>query len=380
MSDLTQAEILRYSRHLILPDVGLEGQQKLKQSSVLLIGSGGLGAPIALYLAAAGIGHIGLVDYDSVEDSNLQRQIIHDTRGIGRRKVESARSRMVDLNPFIQVDAIDEVFTSENAMEIADGYDILMDGTDNFPTRYLLNDLAVLTRRPFIYGSIFRFEGQVSVFDARTGPCYRCLFPEPPPAGSVPTCAEGGVFGVLPGTVGSIQATEVLKILLGIGEPLIGRLLLYDALDMSMQTVRLRKNPDCLVCGEHPQIQHLVDYEQFCGVPTKGDYHVQGIEEIEPREAARRLEQDASVTFLDVRDPVELQVSRLPGAMILPAGQVPMHLGDLDRSREWVVFCRTGQRSARVVKAMQAAGYRAVNLKGGINAWAEQIDPKLLRY
>ncbi|HMN61033.1 MAG TPA: molybdopterin-synthase adenylyltransferase MoeB [Anaerolinea sp.] len=380
MSDLSQEEILRYSRHLILPDVGLEGQQKLKQSSVLLIGSGGLGAPIALYLAAAGIGHIGVVDYDSVEDSNLQRQIIHDTRGIGRRKVESARSRMADLNPFIQVDAIDEVFTSENAMEIANGYDILVDGTDNFPTRYLLNDLAVLTHRPFIYGSIFRFEGQVSVFDARSGPCYRCLFPEPPPAGSVPTCAEGGVFGVLPGTVGSIQATEVLKILLGIGEPLIGRLLLYDALDMSMQTVRLRKNPDCLVCGEHPQIQHLVDYEQFCGVPTKGDYHVQGIEEIEPREAARRLEQDSSVIFLDVRDPVELQVSRLPGAMILPAGQVPMHLGDLGRSREWVVFCRTGQRSARVVKAMQAAGYRAVNLKGGINAWAEQIDPKLLRY
>ncbi len=380
MNELSQDEILRYSRHLILPDVGLEGQGKLKSSSVLLVGTGGLGSPAALYLAAAGVGHIGVVDYDLVEDSNLQRQVIHDATSLGEQKVDSARRRMLALNPYIQVDAINAVLTSENAMELADGYDLLIDGTDNFPTRYLLNDLAVFTRRPYVYGSIFRFEGQVSVFDARTGPCYRCLFPEPPPPGSVPTCAEGGVFGVLPGTVGTIQATEAIKLILGIGDPLTGRLLLYDALDMSFQTVRLKKNPGCKVCGDHPEIHELVDYEQFCGVPTRGNYQVEGIEEIEPTEAATRLRGGGAVSMLDVRDAVELQVSRLPGAVIMPAGQVPMHMDELDHEREWIVFCRSGQRSARVVKAMQAAGLHAVNLKGGINAWAEQIDPGLLRY
>ncbi len=380
MADLSQEEILRYSRHIILPDVGLDGQRKLKQASVLLVGSGGLGSPAALYLAAAGVGHIGIVDYDVVEDSNLQRQVIHDTRVIGRRKVESARQKMVDLNPYVQVDALDVVLSSENAVEISDGFDLLIDGTDNFPTRYLLNDLAVLTRRPYVYGSIFRFEGQVSVFDARIGPCYRCLFPEPPPPGSVPSCAEGGVFGVLPGTVGTIQATEAIKLILGIGEALIGRLLLFDALDMSFQTVRLRKNPGCSICGEQPSIDHLVDYEQFCGVPTRGSYHVQGIDEIEPQEASLRIARGEPIKLLDVRDPVELQVSRLPGAKILPVGQVLLHLDELDRESKWVVFCRSGERSARVVKAMQAAGFQAVNLRGGINAWAEQVDPSLLRY
>ena len=277
MNDLTQAELLRYSRHLILPEVGLEGQRKLKNAAVLLVGTGGLGSPLALYLAAAGIGRIGLVDYDVVDDSNLQRQVIHGTDRLGELKVESARRRMLELNPYIRVEAYNEVFSAENAREIAAGYDVLVDGTDNFPTRYLINDLAVLTGRPFVYGSIFRFEGQVSVFDARRGPCYRCLFPEPPPPDSVPSCAEGGVFGVLPGTVGTIQGTEVIKLILGIGEPLIGKLLLYDALEMTFQTVTLRKNPRCRVCGETPSVTELIDYEQFCGVPARGAHPVSEI-------------------------------------------------------------------------------------------------------
>ncbi len=380
MENLTQAELLRYSRHLILPEVGLEGQRKLKSASVLLVGSGGLGSPAALYLAAAGVGRIGVVDYDVVDESNLQRQVIHATQGVGTLKVESARRRMLDLNPYITVEVFNEVFTAENAMRIAEGYDILFDGTDNFPTRYLLNDLAALTGRPYVYGSIFRFEGQVSVFDARSGPCYRCLFPEPPPPGSVPTCAEGGVFGVLPGTVGTLQATEVIKLILGIGESLAGRLLIYDALEMTFQSVRLRKNPHCRLCGEKPEITSLVDYEQFCGVPARGGYHVQGIREIEPREVARRLQNGEALGLIDVRDPVELQVSRLPGAMILPTGQVQLRLGELDPGKEWVVFCRSGERSARVVKAMQDAGLKAANMKGGINAWAEQVDPAMLKY
>jgi molybdopterin/thiamine biosynthesis adenylyltransferase/rhodanese-related sulfurtransferase len=380
MADLSQTEILRYARHLILPEVGLEGQRRLKNASVLLIGSGGLGSPIALYLAAAGIGRIGVVDYDVVEDSNLQRQVIHGTKQLGELKVESARQRMLEINPYIQVEVYNEVFSSENAMRISDGYDILVDGTDNFPTRYLLNDLAVLTGKPFVYGSIFRFEGQVSVFDARVGPCYRCLFPEPPPPGTVPSCAEGGVFGVLPGTVGTMQATEVIKLILGIGEPLIGKLLIYDALDMSTQVVQLRKNPSCLVCSDEPSITQLIDYEQFCGVPTRGSYQVEGIREVEPTEVIERLKKGEQLGLIDVRDPIELQVSRLPGAMVIPTGQVHLHFDELDRDKEWVVFCRSGQRSARVVKAMQDAGLKAVNLKGGINAWADQIDPNLLKY
>lgn len=381
MNELTQSELYRYSRHLIMPEVGLEGQKKLKAASVLLVGTGGLGSPAALYLAAAGVGRIGLVDYDVVEESNLQRQVLHGTGRLGRSKVESARDRLLELNPTIRVDAYNEVFSSHNAWQLSEGYDILIDGTDNFPTRYLLNDLAVLSGKPYVFGSIFRFEGQVSVFDARYGPCYRCLFPEPPPPGSVPSCAEGGVFGVLPGTVGSIQATEVLKLILGNGDPLIGKLLLYDALDMNFQTVRLRKNPGCKVCGESPEIRELIDYEQFCGAPAVGRVKISGIDEIEPGDLARRLKAGEGIGLLDVRDPVELQVSSLPGAVVIPVGQVTQRLDELEREREWVVFCRTGERSARVVKAMRAAGFsRVANLRGGINAWAQAVDPRMLQY
>lgn len=377
---LTQAEILRYSRHLILPEVGLEGQERLKNASVLLIGTGGLGSPLALYLAAAGIGRIGLVDYDVVEDTNLQRQVIHDTHSLGQLKVESARARLESLNPYIQVQAYNEVFHSTNARQIAESYDILVDGTDNFPTRYLLNDLAVLTGKPYVYGSIFRFEGQVSVFNAAGGPCYRCLFPEPPPPGSVPSCAEGGVFGVLPGTVGTLQATEVIKLILGVGESLSGKLLLYDALEMTMQSVHLRKNPACRVCGAKATVVDLIDYEQFCGTPARGKYHVEGIHELEPHEIHNRIQAGEPISLLDVRDPIELQVSRLPGARILPSGQVMLQVDSLEKNRTWVVFCRTGERSARVTRALMDAGLDVYNMKGGINAWAEQVEPTLLRY
>jgi sulfur-carrier protein adenylyltransferase/sulfurtransferase len=380
MNELSQAELLRYSRHLILPEVGLEGQLKLKNASVLLVGTGGLGSPIGLYLAAAGVGRIGLVDYDVVDDSNLQRQVVHGTDRLGMLKVESARRRLLELNPHIHIEAYNEVLSSANAEEISRGYDILIDGTDNFPTRYLMNDLAVLSGKPFIYGSIFRFEGQVSVFDARRGPCYRCLFPEPPPPDSIPSCSEGGVFGVLPGTVGTLQATEALKLILGVGEPLIGKLLLYDALETSFQTVQLRKNPRCRICGPSPQITGLIDYEQFCGVPTRGRRPVTGIVEIDPQEAARRLHDGQGIGLLDVREPVEQQIATLPGARLIPWGQIQLRMVELDPALEWIVYCRSGVRSARVVEALQAAGYHAVNLRGGINAWAEEVDPGMRKY
>lgn len=379
--NISQEEVSRYSRHLLIPEVGLEGQRKLKAASVLLVGTGGLGSPLALYLAAAGIGRIGIVDYDVVDSSNLQRQVIHDSGGIGTLKVESARQRMLALNPYIQVDAYNEVFSAENAERIAAPYDILVDGTDNFPTRYLINDLSVFSKRPYVYGSIFRFEGQVSVFDARSGPCYRCLFPDPPPPGSVPTCAEGGVFGVLPGTVGTLQGTEVIKLILGIGEPLIGRLLLYDALDMTFQTVHLRKNPNCKVCGPNPQVTHLIDYEQFCGVPTRGVHVPEGIPQVTPQELAELLRHGEPVRLLDVREEVESQISSLSGARVIPLGQLPGRLNELDRDGQWVLFCRSGVRSAQAAEIMIQAGYRNVkNLRGGINAWAREVDPKMLVY
>ena len=381
--ELTQEEILRYSRHLLIPEVGLEGQRKLKAASVLLVGSGGLGSPIALYLAAAGVGRIGIVDYDVVDPSNLQRQIIHDTHQVGVLKVESARNRLLALNPFVQVDVYNEVFTSQNAERIAADYDIFVDGSDNFPTRYLLNDLAVLSGKPFVYGSIFRFEGQVSVFDARHGPCYRCLFPEPPPPDTVPSCADAGVFGVLPGTIGSIQATEVIKLILGIGEPLIGKLLLYDALEMSMQAIYLRKNPRCKVCGESPEITHLIDYEAFCGVPARASQE-NGLQSdcvIEPVDLKQRLEGGDEVVLIDVRDPVEQQISALPGALVIPLERLPQRIKELDPQQEYVLFCRTGVRSARGVRQLAAAGFPKVkNLRGGLNAWAEQVDPTMSRY
>lgn len=380
---LSQAEIFRYSRHMLIPEVGLEGQQKLKNTSVLIVGTGGLGSPVALYLAAAGIGRIGLVDYDVVEESNLQRQVIHSTEWVGRPKVESARQRLLELNPFIKVDPYNVVLSAENADRISEGYDILVDGTDNFPTRYLLNDLAVLTGRPFVYGSIFRYEGQVSVFDARRGPCYRCLFSEPPPPGSVPSCGEAGVFGVLPGTIGSIQATEVIKLALGSGEPLVGRLLLYDALEMSFQTIQLRKNPQCKICGEQPEVTHLIDYEAFCGAPAREQADQDAGEgwDLSPLEVAERLRQGEPLELIDVRDPIEQQVSALPAARLIPLEQILHRSGELDPEKEYVLFCRTGVRSARAVRLLAAAGFGKVkNLAGGINAWAEQVDPSLWRY
>lgn len=376
--DLSHSEILRYSRHLLIPEVGLEGQRKLKSASILVIGTGGLGSPVGLYLAAAGIGRIGLVDYDVVDFSNLQRQVIHGTSGLGSLKVESARKRMLDINPDIQVDVYNEPFTSENAMRIAQDYDILIDGTDNFPTRYLVNDVCVLLGKANVYGSIFRFDGQVSVFDAKQGPCYRCLFPEPPPPGLVPSCAEGGVLGVLPGTIGTLQATEALKLILGIGEPLIGRLMLYNALDMSFEFVKLRKNPNCKVCGPEPEVTELIDYEAFCGVP--GHDHEEGTVgggwDIEAPELAERLQNGNHIHLIDVREPHELEISNIEGAQLIPLGQLASRLSELDSAEEMVLFCKSGTRSARALELMVSAGFRKVkNLKGGINAWAREVDP-----
>jgi len=383
LPNLSHEEILRYSRHLLIPDVGLEGQRKLKAASILVIGTGGLGSPVSLYLAAAGVGRIGLVDYDVVDYSNLQRQVIHSTAAVGQLKVESARQRMLDLNPDIQVDAYNEPFTSENAMRIAGDYDVIVDGTDNFPTRYLSNDVSVLLGKPNVYGSIFRFEGQVSVFDARHGPCYRCLFPEPPPPGLVPSCAEGGVLGVLPGTIGTLQATEALKLVLGIGEPLIGKLLLYNALDMSFEFVKLRKNPKCKICGSEPEVTQLIDYEAFCGVP--GHDHEEGTVgggwDITPAELAQRLKEGNHIRLVDVREPHELEISHLERAELIPLGQLAARLSELDSAQEMVLFCKSGSRSARALELLLSAGFRKVkNLKGGINAWAREIDPSLPVY
>ncbi len=382
-AELNHKEILRYSRHLLMPEVGLEGQAKLKDSSVLIIGTGGLGSPVAMYLAAAGVGRIGLVDYDVVDFTNLQRQIIHGTSTLGERKVHSARDRMLDINPEVQVDVYDEPFTSENAFRIAEPYQVIVDGTDNFPTRYLVNDLSVLTGKPNVYGSIFRFEGQLSVFWAEQGPCYRCLFPEPPPPGMVPSCAEGGVFGVLPGTIGALQATEALKLLLGIGEPMIGKLLLFDALDMSFEELRLKKNPNCRVCSENPEVTELIDYEAFCGVPShdREEGMLASEWEIDPAELAKRLEQGERVRLIDVREPHELQISSIEGAELFPLGSLAARLHELDSADEMVVFCKTGARSARAVELLAGAGFRKQkNLSGGINAWAREVDPSLPLY
>jgi len=380
---LSHEEILRYSRHLLMPEVGLEGQRKLLAASVLVIGTGGLGSPVALYLAAAGVGRIGLVDYDVVDYSNLQRQVIHGMETLDMLKVESARNRMLDLNPDIQVDTYNEPFTSENAMRIAADYDVIIDGTDNFPTRYLTNDVCVLLGKPNVYGSIFRFDGQVSVFDARNGPCYRCLFPEPPPPGLVPSCAEGGVLGVLPGTVGTLQATEALKLILGVGQPLIGRLLLYNALDMSFEFVKLRKNPNCKICGPEPEVTELIDYEAFCGVP--GHDHEEGSAgvdwDITAPELATRLQEGNHIRLVDVREPHELEISQLEGASLIPLGQMAARLSELDSAEEIVLFCKAGTRSARALELLLSAGFRKVkNLKGGINAWAREVDPRMRIY
>lgn len=382
--ELSNEEIRRYSRHLIMPEVALAGQKKLKAASVLLVGAGGLGSPLALYLAAAGIGRIGLVDYDVVDATNLQRQVIHGTKAIGRSKLESAKERMLDLNPFIQVDTYETVLTSENALDILRDYDVIVDGTDNFPTRYLVNDACVLLGKPNVYGSIFRFEGQVSVFYAKEGPCYRCLFPTPPPPGLVPSCAEGGVLGILPGTIGTLQATETIKLILGIGEPLIGRLLLYDALQMRFEEVKLRKNPKCPVCGENPTVTELIDYEAFCGMPAHDREDGSGLAsewEITPRELKERLERGERIVIVDVREPHEWDIVHIEGARLIPLGELAARVHELDSADQIVLHCKTGARSARALEFLRGIGYRKLkNLKGGINAWAREVDPRLPTY
>src|SRR5215218_9029769 len=379
--DLSNEEIARYSRHLIMPEVALEGQKQLKQARVLTIGAGGLGSPLAMYLAAAGVGTIGVVDFDVVDESNLQRQIIHGTSDLGRPKLESAREKIEDINPNVNVEAFGEPLSSENALEIFEGFDVIVDGTDNFPTRYLVNDASVLTGKPNVYGSIFRFEGQASVFWAEEGPCYRCLYPEPPPPGLVPSCAEGGVLGILPGAIGTIQATETVKLLLGIGEPLVGRLLLYDALSMRFREMKLRKDPDCPVCGENPTVTELIDYQEFCGIPqANAAAEENGVPEITVHDLKSKLDNDEDVNVLDVREPHEYEVANI-GVKLMPLGELPQRLAELDQDEYFVVHCKTGSRSARAVKLLQDAGYENVyNVKGGITAWSEEIDPSVPKY
>src|SRR5687768_9260103 len=379
LEELTSDEILRYSRHLILPEVALEGQQRLKASRVLLIGAGGLGSPLALYLAAAGVGTIGLVDFDVVDVTNLQRQIVHGTKDVGRPKLESARDRLKDMNPYVHVEGYETRLTSENALEIVRDYDIVIDGTDNFATRYLTNDACVLLGKPNVYGSIFRFEGQVSVFATAEGPCYRCLFREPPPPGLVPSCAEGGVLGVLPGVIGTLQATEAIKLILGIGEPLIGRLLPYDALAARFRTVNLRKDPDCPACGTRV-IRELIDYDAFCGA-TQHDPEDDGVLEISPRELAQRLAADDALELIDVREPHEWDIARIPRARLIPLGTLGDAIATINRDRDVVVHCKSGKRSERAVRQLQAAGYRRVwNLAGGIERWSLDVDEAVPRY
>ena len=378
---LSSDEYLRYSRHLLIPDVGLQGQLKLKQAAVLIIGAGGLGSPVALYLAAAGVGRIGIVDSDVVDASNLQRQVLHGSAELGQPKVESARRRMLDLNPNITVDIYPDPFTAANARQIAAPYDVIVDCSDNFPTRYLPNDLCVLTGKANIYGAIYRFDGQASVFDARHGPCYRCLFPEPPPPGLVPSCSDGGVLGVLPGVIGALQAAETIKVLLGIGETLVGRLLLVNALEMSFELIKLRKNPQCKVCGTKPTVTDLIDYEAFCGIPGREHPPAEEGHALSASELAAKLQRGDGLVLVDVREPHELDISQLPGARLIPLGELPTRMGELDEGSEIVLFCRTGSRSERALAMLRGAGFnRARHLAGGINAWAREVDQSLPVY
>jgi adenylyltransferase/sulfurtransferase len=377
---LSKDEILRYSRHLIIPEVGMEGQLKLKNASVLLVGTGGLGAPLGLYLAAAGIGRIGLVDFDVVDFTNLQRQVIHGTSDVGRKKLDSAADRMKEINPFVKIDRHEVALSSENALDILKDYDFIVDGTDNFPTRYLVNDACVLLKKPNVYGSIFRFEGQSTVFAYEGGPCYRCLYPEPPPPGLVPSCAEGGVLGILPGTIGLIQATETVKLILGIGEPLVGRLLLYDALGMKFRELKLRRNVECPVCGDHPTITKLIDYHQFCGVPQQPEAPKAVAGDIDPTEVKARLDRGDNFQFIDVREPHEYQIARIPGARLIPLGELPKRLNELDSSVEIVAHCKSGMRSAKAVDLLKQNGFNARNMKGGILAWSDKVDPSVPKY
>ena len=381
---LTPPEVARYSRHLIMPEVALHGQKRLKSARILLIGAGGLGSPLGLYLAAAGIGRIGLVDFDVVDFSNLQRQVLHGTPDVGRPKLQSARERLQAINPEVQIDLYETRLTSANALGIFEPYDIVIDGTDNFPTRYLVNDACVLLKKPNVYGSIFRFDGQASVFHPPHGPCYRCLYPEPPPPGEVPSCAEGGVLGILPGLIGCIQATEAVKLILGKGSPLIGRLLLYDALQMTFQEFKVRRNPKCPACGDQPSITQLIDYEQFCGLrgqeaaaPAATDSQ----SEVTVEELKQRLDHHQAVFILDVRNPEEYQICRIPGSTLIPLPELPRRFRELDSEREIIVHCKSGMRSLKAQQFLRGQGFRAVkNLKGGILAWAEKVDPSIPRY
>jgi adenylyltransferase/sulfurtransferase len=377
---LSNDEILRYSRHLIMPEVGMEGQQKLKAARVLCIGAGGLGSPLALYLTAAGVGTLGMVDFDVVDYTNLQRQIIHSTADVGRKKLDSAGEKLKAINPFLNLRTFETKLTSDNALELFREFDIVADGTDNFPTRYLVNDACVLTGKPNVYGSIFRFEGQASVFATEHGPCYRCLYPEPPPPGLVPSCAEGGVLGILPGLVGVIQATETIKLILGQGQPLIGRLLLVDALGMNFRELKLRKNPDCPVCGTHPTVTKLIDYNEFCGIRGEEKPVGTGVPEIQVEELKRRLDAGDDIFVLDVREPHEYQICNIGGHLI-PLGDLPKRVNELDTSREIVAHCRSGVRSAKAVNFLRQAGFKKVhNLAGGILAWADRVDPTMPKY
>ncbi len=383
--ELSNEEVLRYSRHLIMPEVGMAGQRRLKAGRVLLIGAGGLGSPLGLYLTAAGVGTIGIVDFDVVDETNLQRQLLHGTRDVGRPKLDSARDRLEDVNPHVRIEGHEARLSSENALELFREYDVIVDGTDNFPTRYLVNDACVLLGKPNVYGSIFRFEGQNSVFWAERGPCYRCLYQEPPPPGLVPSCAEGGVLGVLPGIVGAVQALETIKLLLGVGEPLVGRLVLFDALALRFRELRLRKDPDCPICGEAPTIHALIDYEQFCGIPqAREEARLDAaVPQITPAELKARLDAGEEVTIVDVREPHEWEIGNLGplGARLIPVGELPARMHELDSAEEIVLHCRTGPRSTKALNLLRQAGFRKLwNLQGGILAWSEEVDPSIPKY
>ena len=364
-----------------MPEVGMDGQLKLKSAKVALIGTGGLGAPLGMYLAAAGVGRIGLVDFDVVDFTNLQRQVIHGTKDVGRKKLDSAADTMLDINPYVEIDRHEVALSSENALQILKDYDIVVDGTDNFPTRYLVNDACVLLGKPNVYGSIFRFEGQATVFAYEGGPCYRCLYPEPPPPGLVPSCAEGGVLGILPGTIGLIQATETVKLILGIGEPLVGRLLLYDALAMRFRELKLRRNPECPVCGDHPTIRELIDYQEFCGIPNQSHEPVAVAGDIDPVEVKAKIDRGDPFVLIDVREPHEYQICRIPYAKLIPLGDLPKRVNELDSADEIVAHCKSGMRSAKAVDFLKQAGFRKVrNMKGGILAWSDKVDPSVPKY
>src|SRR2546423_1115732 len=379
--ELDKDEILRYSRHLIMPEVALEGQKKLKAAKVLCIGAGGLGSPLALYLAAAGVGRLGIVDFDVVDFTNLQRQIIHSTANVGRPKLDSAKERIAEINPYVQVDKHEVALISENALELFADYDIVVDGTDNFPTRYLVNDACVLMGKPNVYGSIFRFEGQATVFYAKEGPCYRCLYPEPPPPGLVPSCAEGGVLGVLPGIIGVMQAIETVKLILGKGESLIGRLVLFDALKMQFRELKLRKNPDCPVCGVNPTITELIDYQEFCGVTPQAEVSVGKEFEITPLGLKARMERGENFMLIDVREPEEYAIARIPGSRLIPRGTLPERVHELPSADDIVVHCKSGVRSGMAVDFLKQAGFRRVkNLVGGILRWSDDVDPTVPKY